>query len=231
MDTIIELLSDVEQVNIIIQNIAGYVIYVYPGIISIYLYNFFIARTTQNTQAFIIKSFAISYLYNLFLQTVFFEMCFWKKIPEKNSVAYNILLIIVAFLIPYCCHRLKTSKVFTSICGWLGISTSVTNVPFELLGDEEEKYTCLKIYLRDEPYVYTGYLGEYEYEDGQDKYVILTGYKKYYVESTEKEKVVYGYNEEDYNEKVFIRFSDIKIIEKIGEKRAREQIYQEENRN
>ena len=42
------------------------------------------------------------------------------------------------------------SRTFTSICKRLGIFTSATDVPFELLCDSEEKYTCLKIYLTDQ---------------------------------------------------------------------------------
>lgn len=228
MDKIIELLSDTEQANLVMQNLAGYVIYIYPGIISIYLYNFFSARTTKNTQAFVIKSFAISYLYNLLVQTSFTEMCFFKEKPSKNSVIYNIVLIIVSFLIPYCGYRLKMSKMFAWICEVFGISTSATDVPFELLEDKkEEEYTCLKIYLKDEPYAYIGYLGEYEYEDGHDKYIILTGYRKYYIKSKTDEKLIASYRKEEYTEKVFIKLSDIKLIEKIGEKRAKEEIYKE----
>lgn len=227
MDKIIELLSDTEQANLVMQNIASYVIYIYPGIISIYLYNFFSARTTKNTQAFVIKSFAISYLYNLLVQTSVSEMCFLKEKQSKNSVIYNIVLIIVSFLIPYLCYRFKMSKVFDFICEFFRISTSATDVPFELLKDKEEEYTCLKIYLNDEPYAYIGYLGEYEYEDGHDKYIILTGYKKYYIKSKSDEKLIANYRKEEYTEKVFIKLSDIKLIEKIGEKRAKEEIYKE----
>ena len=222
MDKIIELLSNTEQANIVMQNIASYVIYIYPGIISIYLYNFFAARTTKDTQAFVIKSFAISYLYNLLVQTFFTVLCFLKEKPSKNSVSYNVILIIVAFLVPYLGYKFKMSKMFALICEGLGISTSATDVPFELLGDKEEKYTCLKIYLKDISYVYIGYLGNYEYEDGREKYVILTGYRKYYIKSKVKEKLISKYREEEYNEKVFIKFEDIKLIEKIGEKRAEE---------
>ena len=222
MDKIIELLSNTEQANIVMQNIASYVIYIYPGIISIYLYNFFAARTTKDTQAFVIKSFAISYLYNLLVQTFFTVLCFLKEKPSKNSVSYNVILIIVAFLVPYLGYKFKMSKMFALICEGLGISTSATDVPFELLGDKEEKYTCLKIYLKDISYVYIGYLGNYEYEDGREKYVILTGYRKYYIKSKVKEKLISKYREEEYNEKVLIKFEDIKLIEKIGEKRAEE---------
>lgn len=224
MDKVLELLSDTEQANLVMQNIASYVIYIYPGIISIYLYNFFVARTTQNTQAFAIKSFAIGYLYNLLVQTFLERMCCLEVKPSQNSVIYNIVLIIIAFLMPYLGYKFKMSKVFTSICQCLGISTSATDIPFELLKDkDEEEYTCLKVYLKDKPYAYIGYLGEYEYEDGHDKYIILTGYKKYYIKS--REKLIADYRKEEYTEKVFIKFEDIKLIEKIGEKRAKKEIY------
>ena len=164
MDKIIEILLDPQQFDAVMQNIASYVIYIYPGIISIYLYNFFIARKTKGTQAFIVKSFAISYIYNLLLQEVFPKMCFLKEKPEKNSFVYNVFLIFVAVFVPYFGYRFKKSSIFYSICEYIKISTSTTDIPFELLEDQEEKYTCLKIYIKDEPCVYIGYIEEYEYE-------------------------------------------------------------------
>lgn len=227
MDKVIELLSNTQQANLVMQNIASYVTYIYPGIISIYLYNFFAARTTKDTQAFVIKSFAISYLYNLILQSLLANICFLKETPDKNSIAYNVFLIVAAFIIPYFCYKLKLSHFFSLICEKLGISTSVTDVPFELLEDKEEEYTCLKIYLKDEPCIYVGYLSEYEYEDGHEKYVILTGYRKYSIGNKNVEKLEEGHGINEYNEKVFIKFNDIKRVEKIGEKRAKEKIYKE----
>lgn len=225
MGEIIELLLNTEQADIVVQNIASYVIYLYPGIISIVIYNFFDAKTTKDSRAFIIKGFAISYLYNLFIGVLIPYICFFRGNLDKNSITYNAILIIIAFLVPYCCYKFRMSKIFVSICERLGISTSATNIPFELLGDSEEKYTCLKIYLKDEPYAYIGYLGEYEYEEGNEKYVILTGYRKYLINPNLEEKLVIGYDREEYNEKFFVRYSDIKYIEKIGENRAREKIY------
>lgn len=222
MEKIIELLSNTEQANIVMQNIASYVIYIYPGFISIYLYNFFVSRTTKNTQALVVKSFAISYLYNLIIQASLDVLCFIKQKPSKNSVVYNMILIVVSFLVPYIGYRFKRSKIFAGICTGLGIETSATDVPLELLSDEGEKYTCLKVYLKDEPYVYIGYLGSYEYEDGHDKYLILTSYRKYYIKNNRYEKIIARHGRDTYKEKVFVKFEDIKIIEKIEEDRAKE---------
>ena len=55
--------------------------------------------------------------------------------------------------------------------------------------------------------------------------MILTGYRKYRINKKGNEKLVEGHRAEQYNEKVFIKFSDIKRIEKIGENRAKEEVY------
>lgn len=229
MDKLIELLSNPSKANVVMQTLASYVVYVYPGIASIYFYNFFNARTTKHTQAFVIKSFAISFLYNVCLKKILLIITCIKEKPNESSMVYNFILITIAFLVPYCCYKFKMSQLFANICSFFGISTSATNVPFELLGDKEEQFTCLKIYLKDEPYVYIGYLGEYEYEEGHEKYAILTGYKKYFIESDSCEQLISEHDSEKFQEKVFIRYDDIKLIEKIEENRAKEDIYKEKH--
>ena len=95
MESLVNLLSNAQQMDSIMKNIAGYIIYFYPGIISIYLFNFFSAKKTKDTQAFIIKSFAISYLYNLILQYLLTKLGFLKQGMDKNMVAYNIFLFLI----------------------------------------------------------------------------------------------------------------------------------------
>lgn len=86
MNEIFDLLLNAEKANKLIENLAGYVVYIYPGIITIYLYNFFNAKITKNTQAFIIKSFAISYLYNIFLQLGLQKICFLKDKMQNDNI-------------------------------------------------------------------------------------------------------------------------------------------------
>lgn len=91
MNEIFDLLLNAEKANKLIENLAGYVVYIYPGIITIYLYNFFNAKITKNTQAFIIKSFAISYLYNIFCNWGFKRYAFLKircKMIKLNIILY-----------------------------------------------------------------------------------------------------------------------------------------------
>ena len=221
MSELLKLLAVPEQANVVMETLASYVIYIYPGIISIYWFNFLSARTTKNTQAFLVKSFAISYLYNMCLKAILDRMTVLEAKPDEKNVSYNVILILVSFVLPYIWNRVKLSKLSSMICDWLNISTSIVNIPFELLGDEGEKYTCLKVYLKESPYIYIGYLGEYEYEDEHEKYLILTGYRKYYAESDLTEKEIVTFDAEDYKEKVLIKYGDIRIIEKLEEKRAK----------
>ena len=90
---------------------------------------------------------------------------------------------------------------------------------------KDEEVVCLKVYFKDEPYVYIGFLKEYEYEKDIDNYIILSGYRKYYVNSKHSEKLIEAHSAEEYKEKVFIKFSDIKRIEKLERKRAEKDIY------
>lgn len=44
----------------------------------------------------------------------------------------------------------------------------MSNVPFELLKDPEERFTCLKIYLNDNVTSYVGYMDTYKYDDAKE---------------------------------------------------------------
>ena len=65
MDALIELFSNPKQTQIVLQNVANYVTYIYPGIISIYWNNFLEAKSTKDTQALIVKSHTVThFLFN-----------------------------------------------------------------------------------------------------------------------------------------------------------------------
>lgn len=219
MDSLIELFSNPEQAQIVLQSIANYVTYIYPGIISIYWNNFLEAKSTKDTQALIIKSFSISFLYNIVLHALFDKLNFYVNIIE-----YNIWLIVIAIFCPYLYNKIKFSKKLMIFCDFLGIRTCISSVPFELLKTFEEKYTCLKIYLTDNITTYIGYMDQYEYEDGKERFIILTGYKKYIINNG-SEKVIIDNRAEQNDQKVFIKYSEIKIIEKIAEDIATNTIY------
>lgn len=223
MKELIELLSNPEQTQTVLINIANYVTYIYPGIISIYWINFLEAKSTKDTQALIVKSFSISFLYNIVINAILDRINF-----SMNTIEFNILLIVISLLCPYIYNKIKNSAIFKFICELLGIRTCISGVPFELLKNIEEQYTCLKVYLKDNTTAYIGYMAQYEYDESKERFLILSGYKKYIIENN-NEKVVIDNNAEQINQKVFIKYAEIKVIEKIAENIATCQIYCSKN--
>jgi len=219
MDALIELFSNPKQAQTVLQSIANYVTYIYPGIISIYWNNFLEAKSTKDTQALIIKSFSISFLYNIALNAIFDVINL-----TVNIIEYNALLITVSIICPYIYNKIKYSIISKKVCEFLGIRTCISGVPFELLKNAEEKYTCLKVYLTDNITTYIGYMDKYEYEECKERYIILVGYKKYIINNND-EKIIVNNCAEQYDQKVFIKYSEIKVIEKIAEKIATDTIY------
>lgn len=217
MGELISLLSDSEKAGIVMRSLADYIIYIYPGIISIYLIHFLEAKTTNNTQAFAIKCFGISYIYNIFLGAILAY--------EENRIKYNIFLLVISVILPVVWYKFKYSKMLTRLCGFFNIRTCVTGIPLELIKDEGEEYTCVKVYLKDNLTAYIGYMEKYEYEEKLDKFIILSGYKKYKCCNAEEEKLVVNNVAEQYDEKVLIKYDEVKVIEKIAEQRAETNIY------
>lgn len=219
MDALIKLFSDPQQAQVVLQSISNYITYIYPGIISLYWNNFLEAKTTRDTHALLIKSFSISFLYNIFLHAIFDAM----KLQE-NIVVYNIELIAISIVCPYIYCKLKNSTISETVCNFLGIRTCILDVPYELLKTETENYTCLKIYLTDNFTSYVGYMDTYEYEKDREQFIILVSYKKYILENN-IERLVINNCKEQSDQKVFIKYSEIKVIEKIAEDIADNAIY------
>lgn len=217
MSDVLELLADQEETLKIIQNLASYIIYMYPGTISLYVMNFLEAKSIKETTAYVVKIFSISYLYNIVLSIY---------IDYKSAMfLYNAILIVISFVMPILVFKFKYSKCFSCICSKFGIRTCVTGVPFELIKNKDETYTCLKVYLKNSKSVYIGYMQNYEYERNKENYLILTGYKKYLIEKMGKEKCLETHKADEYKEKVYIKCEEIKVVEKISEKRAESDIY------
>lgn len=220
MESFLKLLSNPEQVQIVLQSISSYVVYIYPGIISIYWNNFLEAKTSRETQSLVIKSFSISYLYNIVLGSIL--------IFENYTILYNVVIIIMAIVLPYVYYKIKYSNIIAIVCEKLGIRTCMTSVPLELIKNSEEAYTCIKIYLIDGIYAYIGYLDRYDYEENNEKFIILSGYKKYKLVENE-EQIIIDNEAYQYDQKVLVKYSDIKVIEKISEEIANTTIYSNPN--
>lgn len=212
MNDLLEILANRDEVMNIIRNISVYVIYIYPGIISLYILYFLEAKNIKETNAFAVKSFAISYLYNLILQN--------KLAYEGNEVTYNEILIVISVFAPYIIYKIKYGKLLSCISNGLEIRTCIDSRPFELLKSENEDYTFLKIYLKGTDTIYIGYMENYEVEKADENFVILTSYRKAVQKKNGRLRFLIENNKQDANDKVYIKCNEIKCIEKISQNKV-----------
>lgn len=207
MEYILQLLQEPDLFQAVIQNISSFVIYVYPGLISIYIYDFLRLKSTKESQALIIKSFSISYLYVIVLKAFPFA--------NEQTIVFNAILIFISIIMPPIFYKLMYSRLVLYICYKAGIMIDVPRAPYEILKDEKEKQILIKIYLNDGNTSYLGNLLAYEYDVYKEKYIILSNYRKYrFIDGEEQLEA----DNTKYNaQKVLIKYNDIKIIEKIAE--------------
>ena len=191
-------LNDIEK---LIQMIPEYIEYVYPGFLLMYLFQFFKGRSTRVTKETIMVAICLSYV---------------MKLPFHSShrVANNILLIVGALIIAYMAYRITESDKTVSALRWLKIYTTFDENEIDVLvGESNAAWLC--VYLKDENLVYEGSLGPKEMEKGEERFITLEAYYKYCLngEGNPIEPYIEDHDG-DYEEKVVIRFDDIKRIEK-----------------
>ena len=90
----------------IISYIIGNFQYVYPGIITLYLYHFIVGRKASKNDNFIIKAVVISYVYIILL----------NEITGKNvGEELQLQLLIMAIAVPIIANRVISSKMIKKL--------------------------------------------------------------------------------------------------------------------
>lgn len=202
----------------IIDNLPQFVVYIYPGAITIYLYLFFRTKKIEENKGMIIKSIVISYVYITIMNNF---------IKPKNELNKNIELIIISVVIAYLSYRFIESKVIAKILMEIKIYTAINDSPIELLRESKEDKTYLCIYIDDSPnLIIEGFLKEYETEKDKESFVILSQYaiKEWNRQEWNKVKDYFGEDEE----KVLVFLKDIARIEKRDLINVQEEIKKEE---
>jgi len=223
MDKLIELLSDTEALNKVILNLSNYIVYFYPGIMTFYFSNFLESHSTKNNKAFIIKIFAVSYIYNILLGRI--------VIIKSNILLYNAILVIMSLVVPYVLYKIKYSKLLESFCEDLNIRTCIKGEEIDALldGEKEDAFVFLRIFIKDENTIYGGYLCRHEVDPELIKYIILSSPIKWRIGKNGTEHFIKTSELKNSTEKVLIRFENIKHIEKYDHENAKCKFYCETN--
>lgn len=193
----------VDDILKIMDSIATYIVYFYPGYISLYVYYFLKAKTLKDEKGTIAKAIVLSFLYKVCID----------RFQISSEIAYHFCLISISAIIPYIAHVAQESDTLKDIFKFLGIRTSLEENEIDIL-DNGEISPWLKVYMRNGNFVYEGFLGKRELEEGNNRFISLKKYRKYILDENGKPQEPYIENNVTDDDIVIIYYDDIKIIEK-----------------
>lgn len=193
-----------EDILKIIEAIPEYIVYVYPGYLTIYCYYFLRGRTLKETNAIIVKTLAISYIY----------ISIGNCCNINGGIIRDIMLIAMSLTVSYMAYRITKSRRIITVFSALKINTCFYDNEMETLA-EFDRGAWLVVYLKDDNVIYEGSLGLKELEEGKRQYISLDRYWKYYLneDGTPREPYIEDHSNNP-RETVVIFYEDIKRVEK-----------------
>lgn len=184
MDSIFTIDGIMELLEIIRQ----YIVYVYPGFITLVIYRFAMYKSVEENKNTIIKSIIISYLYTLPFFLIF------EIDPTEFEFCHHIIIIIMAVIIPICWNVVIRKKWFKAIIRKIGIRTEIYDNLMDIMFNKENGTVWVRAYMDEQKVMYEGSLRHYESDINRQQQVILSGYRQYnYNENTKKYEKVYDY--------------------------------------
>lgn len=204
---------EVEDILKIIDSLADYIVYFYPGYLTIYIFYFLRAKTLKDENKIIAKAVVISFLYKLCVDKLPLDKFPLGRIPLDAEIIYHALMMLIAVIVPYIAYRIQGSEKIIDIFKVLKITTRFEDNEIDIL-DNQEISAWLKVYMKDEKTVYEGFLGDKELEPGKRQFISLKKYRKYILGDDGRPKEPYIEEHDSDDDVVVIFYNQIKIIEK-----------------
>ena len=113
--------------------LENYFVYIYPGFLTIYIYNFAKARETKLDKTTLIMSIVISYTY-----IIIYGFIFSTSILNFHDVDY-VALFIAADFIPLMWYRASRSAWGGQLLKRLGINTSLEDTAWDYIHCQDKK--------------------------------------------------------------------------------------------
>lgn len=162
-----------EIITDILQILNNYITYIYPGLVSIFVYKYLEGKKIEENNIIVIKSISISYLYMVFLQKV---IQLDLNIPELTKILPHVVLLIVSIVLPIILYKIVNAKWFEKIQKKLKISTRRSSNPIEIaLAKGETPWVC--VYMDELGIMYEGYIRNYVKDVDRLTYLMLSQYK------------------------------------------------------
>lgn len=178
-----------EGIKALLEVVKQYIVYVYPGFITLTIYRFALSKSIEENKNTFIKSLIISYLYVLPFQLL-------GKDPIKLGFGQHLILIIGAIILPIIWNAFIRTNRFKKIIRFLGIKTEIYDNLMDIMFYKEDGTVWVRAYMDDQKIMYEGSLRHYESDINRKQQIILSGYRIYnYNETTKK----YELSEYDYS--------------------------------
>lgn len=157
----------------------------------------------KNTKVEIIQSICLSYVYLIMLSNV----------PSHNIIQKNFFLIVISVLVGYLAYVITSSSILLTLFKSANVHTSTAKNEIDFLLGGERKPLWLRVYLKDTSLIYEGWLIGHDLEQGSNRFIILSKYRKYLSsqDGTLGECIADHDSEE---EKIIIYYDNISRIEK-----------------
>lgn len=198
----------------IIDSIPQYLMYIYPGYITIYLYYFFRGITVKETKGIMLKAIILSYIYISIQSKLDDSIELIKKTNFQNFINSDIELCLIAVLVAYFAYRFVRSNKSISFLEKLRVFTTFSTNELEEIEKDCVDGMWLCVYLKDSNIAYEGFLIKKEMEPDRKQYIVICGYRKYVIGEDGKPKSPYIYDySNNQNQKAMIYFDEIKRFE------------------
>lgn len=196
-----------------------YIIFIYPGWISLFFYAYLDGKRHEENLLLIIKSIIISHFYLKGLQYIFHHnLVSFQVMASLNHV----ILFVLAITLPLLFYKFVHSKLFNCIQKTFGISTRISSNPIEIaLSKSNNDSPCVCVYMDELGIMYEGFIRNYIKDTKQMTYLMLSNYKIFKLKTgTNKYKQTFPSKkhkkqEQEVNQKnwVILYFNQITRIE------------------
>lgn len=169
----------IEIIQGVLEILEQYFVYIYPGIISLFIGYFSKARGFSVNKMSISLSVVISYIYLIFYRQ-------FRNIPITHFTIHDhLILVIIAIIAPLLLYWITRSKIFRGILRLLKINTTIEDNAWDYLEklDKKNDGIVVKLFLDDLGIMYEGSLRYKTSITAPEHTICLSGYRRYQKEN------------------------------------------------
>lgn len=165
-------LLSIEGIRELLRIVSTYIVYIYPGFITLSIYNFARAKKLEKNKLLIIESFCISLLYVLPISYVL------QVEPQYFKTEQHISLIILAILCAIGLNLFVHTQLCRGILNILGINTTVDDSIMDIMFYKGKRSVYLTAYMDEKKIMYEGWLIHYEPDLNRTQQIVLSNYRQ-----------------------------------------------------